>query len=90
TANTGRDYWCTAIDWVALLIPAPRPLLLLHGWLSNPSCTLKLGKDDAMLSNMKLIKDGLQGGAGLKKLYGVEQFNIMAHSKGGLDSRCYV
>lgn len=35
TANSGEDYWCTAIDWVALIIPAPRPLLLVHGWMSG-------------------------------------------------------
>ena len=107
TANSEADYWCTAIDWVALLIPAPRPVLMLHGWLSDPStwtwaraalremngvpsCTLALGKNNSIFFNAALIKAGLQGDAGLKKLYGVEQFNIMAHSKGGLDSRCYV
>jgi uncharacterized protein (TIGR03437 family) len=35
TANPGKDVWCTAIDWVSLKIEAPRPVLFVHGILSD-------------------------------------------------------
>ena len=104
TANSGEDYWCTAIDWVALIIPAPRPLLLVHGWMSGaqtwatmrqkirdmygvPTCTIEVGPQDSIRDNADRIEQVLRGG--LKETWGVEQFNILAHSKGGLDARWY-
>ncbi|MFA6928837.1 MAG: choice-of-anchor X domain-containing protein [Lentisphaeria bacterium] len=106
TANSGEDYWCTAIDWVALLIPAPRPLLLIHGWWSSaetwgqmrrkiremygvPTWPIDVGPQNSIEENARRIQQHLAGEGGLKKLFGVEQFNILAHSKGGLDSRWY-
>lgn len=35
TANPGRNEWCTAIDWAALSIEAARPVILVHGILSD-------------------------------------------------------
>ena len=104
TANSGPDYWCTAIDWVALIIPAPRPLLLIHGWMSSghtwkkmqkrirgmygvPTCVINVGPHDSISENASRIGQTLAGG--LKETWGVEQFNILAHSKGGLDARWY-
>lgn len=104
TANSGQDHWCTAIDWAALIIPAPRPLLLIHGWMSGaqtwatmrqkirdmygvPTCTVEVGPHDSIRDNAQRIKQALEGG--LKETWGVEQFNILAHSKGGLDARWY-
>jgi len=104
TANSGLDYWCTTIDWVALIIPAPRPLLLVHGWMSSgqtwktmrkrirgmygvPTCVIDVGPSDSISENASRIGQTLAGG--LKETWGVEEFNILAHSKGGLDARWY-
>jgi pimeloyl-ACP methyl ester carboxylesterase/subtilisin-like proprotein convertase family protein len=107
-ANT-REVWCTAVDWAALTIEVPRPILTVHGIFSN-SGTWEQGNFNwkqkieglgipyasiSMHQGLSLGLDSIADNAGdiaakvneLKARWGVQRLNIVAHSKGGLDSR---
>jgi pimeloyl-ACP methyl ester carboxylesterase len=102
TANSD-EYWCMAIDWAALSIEVPRPVFMAHGILSDgstwsmwtakladlgiPSATIDNGKLDSIQNNARRISDRVNT---LRQRWGVNKVNILAHSKGGLDSRQYV
>lgn len=101
--NNPVDIWLTSINWVALMIPAPRPIMLVHGWLSNsdtwrnmqqtikkavgvPTVAIDLDPLGSLFHNAYMLQYELEE---WRQAYAVQEFNIMAHSKGGLDSRCY-
>lgn len=102
TANAD-EYWCMAVDWAALSIEVPRPVLMAHGifssgstwslWTTNfaslgiPSATLDMGKLDGIQNNARKISARVNT---LRQRWGVNKVNLLAHSKGGLDSRHYV
>ena len=113
TANPNDEVWCTAIDWAALTIEAPRPVLLIHGINpipgSNPTAAwanvwkpnlqnLGIPVDDINLSTGLVALDSIQNNSvkistkieALLDKWGVDKVNIVAHSKGGLDSRDYI
>ena len=103
TAN-GSEEWCTAIDWIALKIEVVRPIAFFHGILSNQGIwdglwvpTLEargfltdrrnLGALDSIQNNAAKIATVVNR---MRDRLGVDKVNIVAHSKGGLDSRHYV
>lgn len=106
TANI-EEVWCTAIDWAALSFRAARPVVLVHGILSDntawaPVWVPRLNEDGISVSqdinpNMGNL-DSIQNNAAkieaaveeAKDRWGVDKVNLVAHSKGGLDSRHYV
>lgn len=93
---------CTSVDWAVLSIRVARPVLLVHGFLiANEWGTWesRLGSmglpyfaaDVGTLSSIR--QNALQLAAQvpmLRRRWGVDSLNILAHSKGGLDSRDYV
>lgn len=93
---------CTSVDWAALSIRVARPVLLVHGFLiANVWGTwqVRLGSmglphfaaDVGTLSSIH--QNALQIAAQvpmLRRRWGVDSLNILALSKGGLDSRHYV
>lgn len=102
TANTD-EFWCTSIDWASLSIKAPRPVFMAHGILSSgatwslwssrlgnlgvPSATENFGNLDSIENNAGKISNKIDA---LRRRWGVDKVNILAHSKGGLDSRQYI
>jgi hypothetical protein len=101
--ENSRPIWVTAIDWAALAIPAPRPVMLVHGWMSDsstwrrmqnsirkntgvPTVAIDVNPTGALFDNAYTLKYELEE---WRQRFAVQEFNIMAHSKGGLDSRCY-
>ncbi len=105
-ANAGvGEFWCTAIDWVLLRgLKAWRPILLLHGFNSSPDIwedlwiprldgleirnnAVQLGGTATIQANSHQVGEEVEA---LKNRYGVSKINIVAHSKGGVDSRRYI
>ncbi len=106
-ANEGSgEYWCTAIDWVALrTLNAWRPVLLVHGFLfGEPGMWEELWEPE--LNNLKIENQAIEVGKvssiehnsaliaeeveKMRTKYGVDKIIITSHSKGGLDSRDYI
>jgi PKD repeat protein len=103
TGNT-KTFSCTSIDWVSLSVQVARPVLLVHGILSDHKtwetiwvANLRgLGLPVATIDVGKL--GSIQDNAAkirdrvdqLRSAWGVERINIGSHSKGGLDSRDYI
>ena len=102
TANS-TEVWCTAIDWIALRIEVVRPVAFFHGILSHatiwnnlwePTLTSRgfltdkeeLGALDSIENNATKIRRVVDR---MRTRFGVDKVNIVAHSKGGLDSRHY-
>lgn len=104
TANAD-ELWCTSIDWAALSIEVARPVVMAHGILSSGatwsstwvpnlndagipnSNALNMGNLDSIGNNAAKIADEV---ASSRQRWGVDKVNIVAHSKGGIDSRDYV
>ena len=96
------EIWCTAIDWASLSIEVQRPVLLVHGIFSGPStwdlwvknlkdagvplAVMDMGWLDGIEENAAKISTTINK---LRTKWGVDKVNIVAHSKGGLDSREY-
>ncbi len=104
TANS-EEVWCVAIDWVELKIEIARPVVMAHGILSSGSTwsgqwvpglgqlgvpntnELNMGNLDSIGNNANKISNVVDAS---KQRWGVDKVVIVAHSKGGLDSREYV
>ena len=105
TANTD-EIWCTQVDWVSLEFEAARPVLLVHGifrtllgdpwpakWVPGldtrgiPNDRLDMGNLDSIANNANKIAARVEA---MRARWGVKKVNIVAHSKGGIDSRQYV
>src|SRR3954463_2063380 len=102
TGNT-KTPSCTSVDWASLSIQVVRPVLFVHGilsdhttwdmWVANlhglglPVATINVGKLGSIQNNSSKIRDRVDQ---LRSLWGVDKINIGAHSKGGLDSRDYI
>jgi triacylglycerol lipase len=97
--------WCTSIDWVEIEFDAIAPIFLVHGtnaqsdtW--NPHFTAFFGQSGAPWSNdINLQANGsILGNGGLLATrlqqladsFGAKKCHIIAHSKGGLDTRAYL
>lgn len=104
TANAD-EVWCTAVDWAALAIKALSPVILVHGNNSNGgfydrmgfTATLRTRKipfdnsismpTDTVAAHATLLDTLIPG---LAKSFGADSVHLVAHSKGGLDSRDYL
>ena len=104
SANSEKR-WYLDLYSMAIQIYAPRPIFLVHGWTPNGTAALEfmheiirsswgipceMGSapmDNSPQTNGGLLADQLEGHA---NSYHVSKFNIIAHSKGGLDSRVLI
>lgn len=104
TANAD-EVWCVAIDWVEVQIDVVRPVVMAHGILSSGATwasqwvpglnqlgipntnELNMGNLDSIGNNAGKIANVVTAS---KQRWGVDRVNLVAHSKGGLDSREYV
>ena len=105
TANTVDECWCVAIDWAALDVSSiPLPNIFVHGIfrnLGNPwgnftqwcnekglvaDGSLNMGDLDSIGNNAAKIQQKVDA---VCTQYGVQQVNLICHSKGGIDSREY-
>jgi triacylglycerol lipase len=104
-ASAPSENWCASVDWVEIEFSAIAPIFLVHGvhaqgsdW--EPHFTSFLAQSGAPWSNdINLDADGTIQGNGrllsdrLTKLatsFGARKCHIIAHSKGGLDTRAYL
>ncbi len=103
--NNSGELWCTAIDWAALSIEVARPVVMAHGilssgsvwnniWVTNLNSSglpnsnlLNMGNLDSIAANANKIAVEV---ANSKRRWGVDKVVLVAHSKGGIDSREYV
>lgn len=104
TANSG-EYWCTSVDWGNASFKAMSPVILIHGNGSNPGFFdrmgftaelharhipydfINLGAPNFIENNGWEINKQIQS---LVRTLGVKSVHIVAHSKGGLDTREYL
>jgi pimeloyl-ACP methyl ester carboxylesterase len=97
--------WCMSVDWSQIEFKAIAPIFLVHGtnaqsdtW--NPNFTAFFGNSGAPWSNdINLAANGsILGNGGLlasrvrelAQSFGAKKCHIIAHSKGGLDSRAFL
>jgi|GEM_PF-1129717 len=105
-ANRGMQFWNTKIDWAQASVTVVRPILLVHGIISSaetwyPLWYNQLSAAHVPFSAINLPSMGFRDletnsafiaatVTTLKRQWGVDKINIVAHSKGGLDSRDYI
>jgi hypothetical protein len=105
-ANRGTQFWNTKVDWAQASVTAIRPILLVHGIISSAATWYPLWYNQLSSAHVPFFAINLPSmgfrdletnsafiGATvttLKKQWGVDKINIVAHSKGGLDSRDYI
>jgi len=104
-ASGGLDNWCTAVDWVELDFSAIAPVFLVHGTNASstswdPHFTTFFLNSGAPWSNqVNLTPNGSIEANGhdladqllaLAQSFGAKSCHIIAHSKGGLDTRVYL
>ena len=104
--GSGSDVnWCTAVDWVELSFKAMSPVILVHGNGQEGDFYEKTGFEGYLTSRKILFDHSIQldtipirnnGSAINRQLpaivsrFGVDSIHIVAHSKGGLDTRAYL
>lgn len=102
TANS-EEVWCVEVDWAVLHLKAAHPAVMVNGILSNnhawdtfgpllwqrglPNYAQELDATRGIFHNASDLAAAMPD---IKKAFGVEKMNIIAHSKGGLDSRAYL
>jgi triacylglycerol lipase len=105
TASGTQEHWCTAVDWVELKFNAIAPIFLVHGtnadsttWTRSFTDSLvnagvPWSNDINLTPNGSILGNGRLLAARLTALaadYGAKKCHIIAHSKGGLDTRAYL
>ena len=106
TANaaTGRESWCTDIDWAELKFDAMAPLLFVHGIAAQkdtwePAITGYLNSNLIPYERINLVANGAVDTNGKllstqalleANRFGAKHAHLVVHSKGGLDSREYL
>jgi triacylglycerol esterase/lipase EstA (alpha/beta hydrolase family) len=101
TANVDED-WCTSVDWGSLKFAAGSPVILVHGNNSNGKFFERQGlvgelqnrgmlvdtsvktDPDSIVNNGRSLAQKIPD---IAKSFGADQIHIIAHSKGGLDTR---
>lgn len=104
TANS-EELWCTAIDWAQLEFKAMSPVLLIHGTASGPDTwekgatefldakrvpydhQIQLTANGGINNNANELAQIITQRA---RNFGVDKVHLVAHSKGGLDTRRYL
>jgi triacylglycerol lipase len=94
--------WCTAVDWAAISFKALSPIVLVHGNMSNPAFFERQGFtpalrnsgipfDDSILTVTSTVSNNGwlldRHFRDIARRFGVDSMHLVAHSKGGLDSR---
>jgi hypothetical protein len=103
---SGSDInWCTAVDWVEMTFKAVSPVILVHGNGQKGKFYTDTGFEGYLESQHILFDHSIQlpkapiASNALKidqklpdivKSFGVDSIHMVAHSKGGLDSRAYL
>ena len=102
----GVQLWNTKVDWAQATVVAARPILLVHGIISSGQTWFPLWNSQLSAAHVPFLTINLPSMgfrdietnsqfiattvATLKKQWGVDKINIVAHSKGGLDARDYM
>lgn len=104
-ASGGQENWCTSADWAQLDFSAIAPILLVHGTAAKsstwePSFTtffsdshapwsndINLSPNGAILDNARQLSESV---GLIAQMFGAKKCHIVAHSKGGLDTRAYL
>jgi triacylglycerol lipase len=104
-ASAPDQNWCASVDWVEIEFSATAPIFLVHGTNAQsdtwePDFTgffntsrapwsndINLEKNGSILGNGKLLGKRLLE---LGKSFGARKCHVIAHSKGGLDTRAYL
>lgn len=103
SGNSVKTWYLDQI-YQTLDIPAPWPVLLVHGWTTDdqamgnlqgllsqiyglPSELADVPMENSPQKNGELLEEQLEM---FTASYGVSKFNLVAHSKGGLDSRALI
>jgi triacylglycerol esterase/lipase EstA (alpha/beta hydrolase family) len=99
------ELWCTAIDWVSLDIKIMSPVILIHGNNSDGGFFARQGFTTGLDAQRLLWDNSITMATApvrthskqLDQLipqivasFGVDSVHLVAHSKGGLDSRDYL
>jgi triacylglycerol lipase len=97
--------WCTSIDWVELTFQTISPVILVHGNGQSGQFFIDTGFVDYLESrgipydkSISLERKPIYTNAfvldgqipGIVQKFGVDSIHLVAHSKGGLDSRAYI
>lgn len=98
-----EEVWCVEVDWAVLHLKAAHPAVMVNGILSNnhawdtfgpllwqrglPNYAQELDATRGVFHNASDLAAEMPA---IKKAFGVDKMNIIAHSKGGLDSRAYL
>lgn len=100
-----KELWCTSIDWAAVKVKALYPVVMLHGngeggtfWnrtgFTGPLAAAGIPIDisisnptQEIVKNVKELADKIPP---IAAKFGVKHLHLVAHSKGGLDSRGYL
>jgi pimeloyl-ACP methyl ester carboxylesterase len=99
---TGENLWCTAIDWAAIKFDALAPVIMVHGngetgafWdekgFTQPFQQAGVPYDNSITTPKDFIAENAKKLAAeiprVAREFGVKHIHIVAHSKGGLDTR---
>jgi pimeloyl-ACP methyl ester carboxylesterase len=102
---SGTDVWCTAIDWAAIKFKALAPVVMIHGngesgafWdrlnFTRPFQQAGIPYDNSISMPIDFIADNAQKLASevprVARQFGAKHVHLVAHSKGGLDSRAFL
>ena len=99
TANTTFNFWCQSLDWLALDIAAPAPVVLLSDSLTDTAAVWEPGLQQAGLVYQVLSTGGVgqplheqaaqvnQQLNALRSRWGVQQITLVAQGRSGLSAR---
>jgi pimeloyl-ACP methyl ester carboxylesterase len=102
---SGTDVWCTAIDWAAIKFDALAPVVMIHGngesgafWdrlnFTRPFQQAGVPYDNSISVPTTFIAENARTLAGeiprVAREFGTKHIHIVAHSKGGLDTRAFL
>ncbi|HEX8169188.1 MAG TPA: hypothetical protein VF824_01465 [Thermoanaerobaculia bacterium] len=103
-ASAPAENWCMAVDWAQLEFKAIAPIFLVHGiaaqadtwntsfrtYFDNAklpySSNISLNANGSVAENSQLLAARI---ASLVRAFGAKKYHIVAHSKGGLDTRLF-
>ena len=104
-ADHDADNWCTKLDWVELEIRVASPIILVHGINSSGAFFDRHGFTAALRNQGFIVDNSINlGSTGIDlnavtlgervpkivASFGVDSVHLVAHSKGGLDTRAYI
>lgn len=103
--NFPTQVWCTSVDWGTASFKAMSPILLIHGNNSDGGFFQRRGFTGELDSQHLLFDNSITMPTatvanhgdlldtripGIVQSFGVDSVHLVAHSKGGLDSRDYL